>query len=168
MRTKTLHTVESLMRRTEEVGNCIEWQGYFQNKTPYVQHGDRFMSVRGLIMELLGNKYQGRMFYGVSCGNKACVNPEHIVARPLKAHASYMANQTDHNAPTRIFKLQKAAEKRRVLSEEQLMQVRTDSRTCAEIAASLGVSKSLISKIRRGRSNRMVNAQNNPFWGLMA
>ena len=168
MRTKTTHTLETLMKRTEEVGDCIEWQGYFQNKNPYVQHGDRFMSVRALVMELLGHQYEGKIFYGTKCDNKRCVNPEHIVARTPKQHISYMSSRVDPNAPMRVFKLQKAAAKRRALDDEQLMQVRTDNRTCGEIAASLGVSKSLVSKIRRNKSYRMVNAQNNPFWGLMA
>ena len=156
------------MKRTEEVGECIEWQGYFQNKTPHVQNEGNMVPVRKLIMELLGNTQKERMFYSVSCGNRACVNPKHIVYRTMKDHATHMAKKVDANAPTRIFKLQKSAEKRRALNEQQIMQVRTDNRSCSEVAVLFGVSKSLISKIRRGKSNRMVNAQNNPFWGLMA
>lgn len=168
MRTKTLHTVESLLARSEEVGNCIEWQKYFQNHTPYVQHGDRFVAVRALMMELLGHVYKERMFFGVKCGNKACINPNHIVARTAKDHARHMANNTDHRGAIRIAKLQKAAAKRRVLTDDQVMQVLTDERTCKSIAQELGVSSSLIAKIKRGEANKMVVAKNNPFWGLMA
>lgn len=168
MRKKTLHTVESLLARSEEVGNCIEWQRYFQNGTPYVQHGDKLVAVRALMMELLGNVYQERMFFGVNCGNKACINPEHIVARSMKTHAKHMANNADHNSPIRIAKLQKAAAKRRVLTDDQVMDVLMDQRTCKNIAQELGVSSSLIAKIKRGESNRMAIAKNNPFWGLMA
>lgn len=168
MKKKTFHTVESLFARSEEVGNCIEWQAYFQNGTPYVQHGDRFMSVRALMMELMGNVYEERMFFGVNCDNKACINPEHIVARSMKSHAKHMAQKTDHNGILRLAKLQKAAAKRRALTDDQVMQVLTDERTCKSIAKELGVSSSLIAKIKRGESSTMVVAKNNPFWGLMA
>ena len=168
MKKKTIHTVESLLARTEEVGNCIEWQGYFENHSPYVQHGDRFMNVRALLMELLGNKYEGRMFYGNSCDNKACVNPEHIVARSMKDHAKHMVKKVEYKAPIRIAKLQKSAQGRRVLTDDQVMQALMDPRRCEDIATEFGVSKSLIARIKRGESNQMAIAKNNPFWGLMA
>lgn len=168
MRKKTVHSIESLMARTEEVGNCIEWQGYFQNNNPYVQHGDRFLAVRKLIMELLGNEMQGRVFYGTKCGNSACVNPEHIAARGMKEHSRHMVKNMDYNNPVRVAKLQIAAKARRVLDDDQVMDAIMDPRNCKEVAEELGVSKSLISKIRRGKSNRMALAKNNPFWGLMA
>ena len=156
------------MARTEEVGECVEWQKYFQNGTPYVQHGDRFVAVRQLVMEFLGNQYEGRTFFGTSCKNKACINPQHIVARSAKEHAKFMANNTDHNSPTRIAKLQKAAERRAVINKDQASQIRLDPRRCEDIAVQFGVSKSLVAKIKRGEAHRPVSAQNNPFWGLMA
>lgn len=168
MRKKTLHTFDSLLARTEEVGNCLEWQGYFQNGTPYVQHGDKFMAVRALVMQLLGNTYQERMFFGINCDNKACINPEHIAARSIKNHAKYMAKKTNHTGIVRLAKLQRAAEKRRILTDDQVMQIFADERTCKSIAQELGVSSSLVAKIKRGKSSSMVVAKNNPFWGLMA
>lgn len=165
---KTYHTIESLMARTEEVGNCIEWQGYFQNRAPYVQHGDRFLAVRRLIKELLGAHHGEKLSYGTSCGNHRCVNPDHIVARNVAQHMKYLTSKADYNNPVRIAKLQKAAAKRRVLNDEQVFQAYSDPRTCAEIAVDLGVSKEIVSRIKRGKSNRTVIAKNNPFWGLMA
>ena len=156
------------MARAEEVGDCLEWQKYFQNGTPYVQHGDRFMSARALMMELLGNRYEGRMFYGTTCGNKACIKPEHIAVRPMKSHATHMAKQVDSNGLVRLAKLRKAAESRRLLDDDQVMQVLMDPRSCAEIALDFNCSKSLVSRIKRGKSSRMAIAKNNPFWGLMA
>lgn len=165
---KTYHTIESLMARTEEVGNCIEWQGYFQNKAPYVQHGDRFLAVRRLIKELLGNNESGKLSYGTSCGNRRCVHPNHIVARNTRQHMQFLTSKTNYNNPIRIAKLQKAAQKRRVLTDEQVFMAFSDPRSCSAIAKELNVSKELVAKIRRGDSNKTVIAKNNPFYGLMA
>lgn len=167
-RPKTYHTIESLMARTEEVGNCIEWQGYFQNKAPYVQHGDRFLAVRRLIKELLGGNESGKLSYGTTCGNRRCVNPEHIAARNVRQHMQYLTSKTDYKNPIRIAKLQKSAQKRRVLTDEQVFLAFSDPRSCAEIAQELNVSKALVAKIKRGESNRTAIAKNNPFFGLMA
>ena len=138
---KTYHTIESLMARTEEVGNCIEWQGYFQNKAPYVQHGERFLSVRKLIKELLDGSSSEKLSYGTICGNHRCVNPDHISARNVLQHMRHMTSKVDYNDPVRIVKLQKSAQGRRVMTDEQVFQAFSDPRTCAEIAAELGVSK---------------------------
>jgi hypothetical protein len=167
MRVKNYHTIETLMKRTEEVGECIEWQGYFQNKVPFVQHGERFLSVRRLILELNGTDVPADMYAKTSCGNPMCVNPSHIVLVSKKQHSKAMAAKVKHNSPTRLAKLVKSAQSRRVLTDDQVMQALMDDRTCAEIAKEFEVSKSLISKIRRGQSNRMVKAMNNPFSGLM-
>lgn len=167
MRAKTYHTLDTLMKRTEEVGECIEWQGYFQNKVPFTQHGERFMSVRRLILELNGTEVPENMYAKSSCGNPDCVNPNHIVLVSRKQHSKAMASKVKHNSPIRLAKLVKSAQSRRVLTDDQVMQALMDNRTCAEIAREFEVSKSLISKIRRGRSNRMVKAMNNPFSGLM-
>lgn len=165
---KTYHTIESLMARTEEVGNCIEWQGYFQNKAPYVQHGDRFLAVRKLVKELLGGNPSEKLSYGTTCGNYRCVNPDHIAARNVLQHMKHMTGKADYKNPVRIAKLQKSAQSRRVLTDEQVFQAFSDPRTCIEIATELGVSKEVVSRIKRGKSNRTVIAKNNPFWGLMA
>lgn len=88
--------------------------------------------------------------------------------RPLNVHASHMAKQVDANGLVRLTKLRKAAESRRLLDDDQVMQVLMDPRPCSEIAVDFNCSKSLVSRIKRGKSSRMAVAKNNPFWGLMA
>lgn len=167
-RKKTVHTLESLLARTEDYGDCMEWTGYCQNKAPYIQHGDEFLAVRKLIWRLLGNDTTGKLLYGNKCGNKKCVNPDHIAPRNMKAHATMMAKNVDHQSITRVAKLSKAAQKRKALTDEQVSNILLDHRSTREIADDFGVSKTLICRIKAGRSHKMVNAKNNPFWGLMA
>lgn len=167
-RKRKIQTLETLLARTEEYGECMEWKGYHQNKTPHVQQGDRFMSVRQLMWELLGKKLKAGYFYGTSCNNPSCVNPKHIVERSHSDHAKKCAQKVNHNALPRLVKLAKAAEKRRILSQEQVCSILIDQRPSREIANDFGVSKSLICRIKSGKAHKTVNAMNNPFWGLMA
>ena len=52
-----IHTAESLLARTIEVGDCLEWQGYFANGTPYVSNNGKMTSVRRLFSGLLGKDF---------------------------------------------------------------------------------------------------------------
>lgn len=167
-RKRKIQTLETLLARTEEYGECMEWQGYHQNKTPHVQQGDRFISVRKLIWELLGKEVKPKHFYGNSCNNPACINPKHIVERSASEHATMSAKMVNHNALPRLMKLAKAAEKRRILSQEQISSILIDQRPTREIADDFGVSKTLICRIKSGKAHKTVNAMNNPFWGLIA
>lgn len=166
-RKKTVHTLETLLAKTEDYGNCMEWTGYYQNKTPFASTNGVLTSVRKMIAEFTGKTVPEGHFVGTTCGNKRCVNPDHLVVRSMKDHASMMAVNVDHTSIIRVAKLHKAAQTRRVLTDDQVMDVMMDSRTTREIANSFGVSKSLICRIKNGTSNRAVTAVNNPFYGLM-
>lgn len=163
MKKVTIHTLETLFLRSNEVGDCIEWNGYFQNKVPFVNHNGNFMSVRRLIFDLIGRKYEPKTFVGVICENKKCINPEHLILRSMSDHISFMAHNVNHNHPVRITKLQKAAKNRRIFTDEQIADIRCNEKSSAQIARELNVSKSLISKIKRNKSNRVISATSNPF-----
>jgi hypothetical protein len=166
-RSKTVHTLESLMARTVEVGDCLEWTGYFQNGSPFVVSGGVKWLVRRLIRHLEGQVLSSGVHMGTHCDNQKCIKSEHLAERSKTRHMSMIARKVDYQHPLRISKLQKAAESRRVLSDENLNLIRLDTRSCAAIANDFGVSKSLIANIRRGKSRKVVNASINPFAGLM-
>lgn len=167
MRVQKVHTIESLMARTIEIGDCMEWTGYCQNETPFVVSGGVKWMVRRLVKHLQGRPLYPGVHFGTHCGNPKCVNPDHIAERRKADHMRLMAKNVDHNHPIRIAKLQKAAESRRVLSDESLAMIRSDDRNDRIVAADFGVSKSLINKIRQNKSRKIVNASINPFAGLM-
>lgn len=166
-RKKTVHTMESLMQWTEEYGECIEWTKYYQNGVPYVCQDGQLMAVRKLILLLQGHDVPKGAFVGTTCGNPKCVNPKHIIARSISDHAKLMAKNVDHNCLLRKNKLWEASKAKRVLTENQVINVMMDERPTREIAEEYGVSKSLVCRIKRGQSNAYAIAKNNPFFGLM-
>lgn len=167
-RTITIHTIESLMKRTIDVGECIEWNGYlYGGYIPQVSHAGKMIAVRKLVMLLHEYKVPERAYYKTTCGNDHCIRLEHIKAVDQKKHMIGMANNVDHNSPIRIAKLQKVAESRRKLTDYQVQEIISSEKNTRELAAIYGVSKSTISKVKAYRARRVVSASVNPFVGLM-
>jgi len=167
----TVHTVESLLARTVEVGDCLEWTGYYQNGTPYVCVGHKTMvSVRKVLAGMLDLGGRNSVYWSVTCANPRCVNPEHIIGRNRGQHMAHMAKNVDHAGARRVAKLQASARARgvtKVGGEAEAEAIRLDPRSCAAVAQEYGISKSLVSKIKRGDAWRPVSAAANPWAGLM-
>jgi hypothetical protein len=52
-------------------------------------------------------------------------------------------------------------------SAEVVHRILTDPRPAAHLAAEMGISRSLVQKIRAGKARKQVSASLNPFAGLM-
>lgn len=166
---QTTHTIESLLARTSEVGDCFEWQDYIVNNTPMVYHAGKMIAVRKLLAILDGQDVSKITYWGSSCNNFRCVNPEHAVGRTNKQHFTRMAKAVDQNGAIRLKKLQDAARKRGLckIDEQTAIKIMGDGLTCAESAAANGISKSRAAKIKRGTAWRQVSASVNPWGGLI-
>lgn len=159
-------TLEGLLARTVEVGDCREWQDYSGNGTPLVHDGTKMQPVRRVINQLLG-KPVGK-YLVPRCDNPACVAPEHIQSRTQAQHSQRMAAKVDMQAPARVLKLQKTARAHRGKITEEIASAIFYSTTPAkEEAARYNIAKSLVCRIRRGESWRELSAANNPWVGLM-
>lgn len=165
---KITHTIDTLLARTEEIGNCLEWQSTMSSTdTPVVKHSGRYMTVRRLIRELEGRPVPRGHFAVPSCGNTKCIRPSHIVERTMSGHASEMASRVEYNSPLRLARLQKLHAHKRVLTWEKVEMIRSDPRTAGEVAAEVGCSKSLVKMVRRGEAYLDRIASSNPFAQLM-
>jgi hypothetical protein len=166
-RPKVLHTLETILARTDEVGDCMEWQGIMHNGTPQIRIDRKLRTVRRVIREMQGKPASPMMFLATSCGNPKCVHPDHIMDRTMNQHMRAMGKLIKHNHPVRIAKLQAAKAAERKIDAEGLALVLTDPRRAQDVADELSVSKSLVTRIRRGEAYRQVSASANPFAGLM-
>lgn len=169
MAPRVTHTLQTILARTDEIGECLEWQGITATQgTPMIKIDGKLLTVRRVIREMLGRPAGTNRFLATSCGNQRCVRPEHIVERTAREHAKRMSMLSDHSSPMRIAKLQAANAHKRVLSAEAASVARSDSRSATEVARELGCSKSLINSIRRGEAYRQVSAAQNPFAQLIS
>lgn len=166
-RPKAIHTLETVLARTIEVGECLEWQGIVHNGSPVIRIDRRLLTVRRVIREFEGCPARPQNFLFAKCGNPLCVRPEHIRERTRAEHIKLMAANVDYGNPLRIARLQQSKQHARRLDEEGVARIRCDARRAQDLADELGVSKSLVNAIRRGVSHRQVSAAANPFVGLM-
>lgn len=158
-----IHTIDSLKNRTIEDGECWEWQGYCANGTPSVSHDGKMISVRRLFTQLLGNTVRDG-YYVPNCGNKFCVNPEHITYNDPKQHMRKAARKA-LQSPTRRLKIQiyKRATVAK-LTQEKADEIRISTEPARVLAEKYGVNKSIICRIKKGQA--WVNLAN-PFAGLI-
>jgi hypothetical protein len=164
-RGRKIHTVESLLARTVEDGDCNIWTGYSTSKTPQVDVNGKMTSVRKVLYELSGRQAQG-LHFGTSCGTLNCVCPDHIVARNRTSHMRHMAKVSAKgpgNAARKaaITRIKRAAGK---LDMEKARRIREMEGTYRQIASEFDISHSLVGKIKRGSYWRELS---NPFAGLM-
>lgn len=166
-RPKAIHNLETILARTDEVGQCLEWQGIMTHGTPQVRINGKLLSVRRFIRALQGKPTSANVFLVPSCGNSKCVLPDHIMDRTKAKHMQLIGKLVQHNHPVRVAKLQKVKASERVLDDKGLAVVLTDPRCAQDVADELRVSKSLVNRIRKGTAYRQVNAAENPFSGLI-
>lgn len=167
---QTVHTLDSLMARCTEEGDCMFWDGYFQNGTPQICHEGKMVAVRKLVFQLEGRKATtNALYYAPKCGNPACVVGHHVQPQTPRQHAIAMGKKVNHRAPARIAKLQRSARERGLVkvNQDQINAILADQRSGPEIAKDHNITRSLVSKFKTGKRRRFVSAVDNPWAGLM-
>ena len=170
MKPKKIHTVESIHAMCVDEGDCWNWNGYMANTSPYVNHDGKMQSVRRLLFALTDKKAMPKSkYYASTCGNVACVNPDHLTSRSPKLHARVMAKKVIQNALVRRTKLQISSRNRVAskLTREQADQIFVDPRPSRAIAADFNISRSMVSNIKLGKSWANLSAAINPWAGLL-
>lgn len=163
MRIKTKHTLESLKKRTIEVGDCWEWQGYYGNKVPSVSHDGKMISVRRLFSDLLGGQHPEGGFIVPKCENIRCVNPNHT-KHYNKRKFGQMVGKKAKGSLARKVKLQAFRQTFNAkLNWDKVDEIRASDEPSRVMAKKFGVDKSIVCRIRRNQSWVRFDS---PFAGL--
>jgi hypothetical protein len=160
------HLLARIQSRTEEVGDCWEWQGALQaySRVPVMSHKGKHQCVRRWVAQAVGHDVEGKVVT-YRCGNNLCVNPEHLQLMTKSALHQRVSRQQVHkiNMANRI----RIAEARRAnakLTPEQVQAIRDDPRLQREIAKDYGITQPTVSSIKRGEIWRDYT---NPFIQLI-
>jgi hypothetical protein len=154
--------VEYVKTRSEEVGDCWEWQGALQacGTTPMMRHQSKTISVRRLIMQDQGLEVEGKVAT-CTCGNHLCVNPEHLELITRKKLTKRVAPMLRRSVSMlRKSKISIMARHRAKLTVEMAEEIRQAEGKQRDIAKRFGVSQATVSVIKRGLAWRDYN---NPF-----
>ena len=142
-------------------GDCWNWQGALQScgSTPTINMRNpvtgkrQVMSVRrATLLERYKNSphvLKGKLAT-YSCGNAACVNPEHTHAVSRRALQTRLVQELGYlRNPMRTQKIAKLMRAKSPLTPALVAQIRADNSPQKQIAARFGVSQAAISKIKR-------------------
>jgi hypothetical protein len=178
---------EAILARGVEEGDCLIWTGAADHGRPVVEvlHPDgrrRRLSVRFWLAVLAGDPLAladeallaqgGRAVavWQVRCGERLCMNPDHVVRVPLDKHLRTAGRLMWENASARARATEAIArvtrERRGVLSPEQVAQLPELVRehgTQRKAAAALGVSQATVSWLLARKQRKVVQAGG--VWG---
>lgn len=161
-----IRTLDDLKSRCEEVGDCWEWQRGFQchGRTPSVNYLGVRMAARRLSLMLHTGLSLDGLLVMQTCGNKSCVNPDHLKSMTKEKAMSKLAAKSSTKA--RNAKIAATRRKQSPVTPAIANDIRT-STDCAETLSKLhGVSKSTVYQIRRGSRHATSNVWAGLFTGL--
>jgi len=161
-------TVKDLKDRSDEIGDCWIWnQGTSANGYPQMKPvGCGCKLVRRLAVELAGKALAPRQPVDTTCGEKLCVNPDHMRPTTPKAVGRRAAARGAFSTPSRGARISAARKAGRVkLTDEQVAQIRASDEPETTLGPRFGVNRSYIGRIRRGQDRKDYS---NPFAGLGA
>lgn len=163
-RTPRTWTLAALLaERTIEVGECCEWQlsmGGPLGHTPQMHLDNRCVNVRRLVHALAKGvplaELPAQLNVWAGCGNWRCINPAHIKAGTrTQMAASLQRHQVYRQTADTVLRI--TATKRRTqakLTLNQAREIRVAPGRMRDIAKAYGVSASLVSLIKAGRTWR--------------
>lgn len=145
--------LDTIRSRCEEVGDCWEWQqGCTNTGHPQMSWQGRHLLVRRLAWESAHGEIAAGKVVRMKCMSKLCVNPAHMeaVTRGQLVKLSYRhTRNTEHEYPARVAA--RIAQGGLKLDFEKARMIRESDEIARVVAAQLGVSESLVNKIRQGR-----------------
>lgn len=152
--------------RTEEYGDCLLWTGPKNPEGyPQIRIKRRTYLTRRIVYELAKNDLTARTPVDCKCGERACINEDHLFESTQSKIAKRAVAAGSFQSLSRVIKIAAYKRARGKLSMEKAAAIRESDEPSKVLASRYGVDKSLINKVRRG--DAWVDF-NNPFLRLIA
>lgn len=150
--TEATLTLMSIIDRTLEEGDCLLWTGATgESGHPIYKPGTGPCTlVRRDVFRLAGGTLIPRQPIDTTCGDKRCVNPEHMVQSTISKIAKKAAVRGAWSGLARKVKIAEAKRGTMKLTIYQAREIRASDETGPVLALRYGVDKSLINNIKRG------------------
>lgn len=149
----TLHMMQ-ILEKTEEYGECILWTGTLSDTGHpiYKPYGEPCTLVRRAVFRLNGGKLVKRQPIDTTCGEKCCVNPEHLFQSTISKVAKRAAAKGKFSGVVRASKIAETRRGKMKLTMDIAREIRNSAESGPVLALRYGVNRSLITRIKSGLS----------------
>lgn len=147
--TQTPGWLDRIMARTTEEGDCLIWEGVWNNGSPQVYLDGKYQMVRRVLWQAEHGPIRRGLHPRCTCGEQRCVRLAHIRLRTTRQIAQDAAKTGSWSSLLRRAKIAAARRKASKLTQDDVARIRA-AETGAAIARELGISKSMAAKIRSG------------------
>ncbi len=145
----TFNTIEKILARCDEDADCMIWRGA-SNPCSHPKIGRA--SARRAVWRLAHGDIPKKRLITVTCENSMCLNPEHLALTTKSAVIRKVLSRLD-------VKVRKTASSRRStraslgkITMEIARDIRASDKLGRDWARELGVSESLVSLVKRGKT----------------
>lgn len=160
----TMPTLGEILQDCEEVGGCLEWSGvYSTNGYPiYCIGALRRLHLRRVVFNMqrertllapLQGKEGQRLRVIMTCGNRRCLNPEHMVARTereIQRQAAALGSYSTTSRRAAVTAGIRAKRKNLKCSMELAREIRASTEPQWVLADKHKLSRSMVGRIQRG------------------
>lgn len=154
--------------RSVEFADCMLWSASTNDAghPQYKPVGRACTLVRRDVYRLSGRELHKRVPIDTRCGEKACINPDHLFESTTSAIALRAGARGAFSSKARCAKIAAAKRSKAKLpgGMETAREIRMSSETGTVLAARHGIDRSLVNRIKR---NLAWKDYSNPFAGLM-
>jgi len=162
-----MNLIDTITKHIVEEGDCWNWTGALQScgSVPTMHWQGKVGAVRRFVLLDQGVDLAKRLAT-YTCGNPACVNPEHLApATRKRVQVRTVAESSYTSDPMRRKRVSDKARLRSKLTLDQALAIREADGKQDDIAAAYGVSQATVSAIKLGKTWRDYT---NPFARLAA
>ena len=145
----TFGTIEKILARCDEDADCMLWHGR-RDRANQPKIGG--LSARRVTWKLANGEIPKKRVVTVTCQNSMCLNPDHLALTTRGDVVRKTSGRLDVNVRKKASGRRFAREKLSKITMDIARSIRASDKTAADLAQELGVSPSLIYKVRSNRS----------------
>lgn len=138
----------AILARCDRTGACLVYRGWLgaDGHALVRFHGSTTTAARAVYLIRTGKNPREVAAVRQTCGNRACCNFRHLVGATYKERAAAAKRATTYRPHTR----------QRKLTDDDVRAIRADERALSVVALQHRVNESVVSRIRRGLTKRLV------------
>ena len=133
-------TTNNLFDKVLIVGSCWEWQACTSQGYGVMRINGKKCYAHRLSYEYFNNALKAKECVLHICDNRKCINPKHLRVGSKLDNSQDMVAKKRHPFGSRRHNAK--------LTEDQIVEIRSDSRPIKVIASDYGVSKATVSMVR--------------------